>query len=70
MSKFRLLADVRLDGVRHKAGSVIERPEDWRGPMRSARVAINKYGAPLGGTHEDVPLYVKLEDEKQEKSDG
>jgi hypothetical protein len=62
LCKYRLLADVRIDGIRYRVGAVIERPAEWRGPMRAMRTEPHTYGTLLGGTHEDVPLYVKLDD--------
>ena len=42
MAKYRLLADCYLDGHKHKAGDVIERSHDWKGPTRSMRIAPRK----------------------------
>jgi hypothetical protein len=50
VTRYRLLADCHLDGCKHKRGAILERPDGWRGPMRSVRIEAQKYGDPLGGT--------------------
>jgi hypothetical protein len=61
MVNYRLFADCHLDGRRYKRGDILERPHDWKGPMRPVRIETNKHGQPLGGTHEEQPLYERVD---------
>ena len=73
MARFRLLADCFVGDRRVKAGEVLERPDDWVGPMmtvpkrNSDGQAISEKGVPV---REDKPLYEKLEDEKKDQAHG
>lgn len=67
MARFRLLTEFVSFGVLHHRGSVIEKPDDWKGPMRavpktdeSGNVLFDK------GIKQyvDEPLFELIEDDK------
>jgi hypothetical protein len=71
MAKYRLLADAIIDGARVEAGTIIDRPADWKGPHECVRKSHDRIDYdPLNGLDAnrilgemtDEPLYVLVKD--------
>ena len=69
MARYRLLAQCVFDGVRYNSGDIIERPDDWKGPMQP----VHAYDADGHALFEkgvkvvrDEPLFKKIDEPKEE----
>lgn len=62
MVRYKLLAPAQIDGTVYVEGSIIERPDDWRGPHRVG-VAHSEVAEGAVASGHDVPLYERLPDE-------
>lgn len=68
MAEFRLLADCFFDNRHHKSGEIVERPDDWKGPSKTAPAVdgdghvVFKNGLKV---FRDIPLYEKIEEKEK-----
>lgn len=65
MARYRLLVDAYLDHAYYRRGEVVERPDNWKGPMR-ADFETDKDGRHVFANGEpklkDVPLFELVKD--------
>jgi hypothetical protein len=61
MAKFRLLTNAFIDGQLYRSTSIIEKPDNWEGPVRPIRQPIG--GRPDFDRHQEKPLFRRVDDE-------
>ena len=68
MAKYRLLTQCVFDGQRYNSGDIIERADDWKGPMRAVAAkdadgnALFEKGMKVV---RDEPLFEKIEEQEK-----